>query len=66
VASIALFTRPREAYRGFWLTLGLLGFLDGVIVWPSLLQEPIALADLRVVLSIIDAIFYLRASAQWK
>ena len=93
----------REAYRGFWLMLGLWGVLDGVIVWPSLLQEPMALADLRVVLGInlllqciylptgiimatrakplvkgfgfgilvsaiplgiIDAIFYLRASAQ--
>ena len=51
-STIALFTRPREVYRGFWLMLGLWGFLDGVIVWPSLLQEPMALADLRVVLGI--------------
>ena len=102
-STIALFTRPREAYRGFWLMLGLWGVLDGVIVWPSLLQEPMALADLRIMLAInlllqcvylptgiimatrakplvkgfgfgilvsaiplgiIDAIFYLRASAQ--
>ena len=32
--------------------LGLWGFLDGCIVWPSLLQEPMALADMRVVLGI--------------
>ena len=51
-STIALFTRPREAYRGFWLMLGLWGFLDGCIVWPSLLQEPMALADMRVVLGI--------------
>jgi hypothetical protein len=31
-STIALFTRPREAYRGFWLMLGLWGVLDGVIV----------------------------------
>ena len=51
-STIALFTRPRESYRGFWLMLGLWGILDGVIVWPSLLQEPMTLADMRVVLGI--------------
>ena len=48
----SLATRPREAYRGFWLMLGLWGILDGVIVWPSLLQEPMTLSDMRVVLGI--------------
>ena len=51
-STIALATRPREAYRGFWLMLGLWGILDGVIVWPALLQEPMTLADMRVVLGI--------------
>jgi uncharacterized membrane protein HdeD (DUF308 family) len=51
-STIALATRPREVYRAFWLMLGLWGILDGCIAWPSLLQEPMTLADVRVVLGI--------------
>lgn len=51
-ATVALFLRPRDLARGFWLMFGLWGLLDGLIVWPSLLQEPMAPDDLRWVLGI--------------
>ncbi len=51
-AVIALFVRPSDMYRGFWLMVGLWGILDGVIVWPALLQEPMSPADMRFVLGI--------------
>lgn len=51
-AVIGLFPRPGDAYRGFWLMLGLWGLLDGLIVWPGLLREPMDPAELRMVLGI--------------
>jgi uncharacterized membrane protein HdeD (DUF308 family) len=51
-ATVALFLRPRDSARGFWLMIGLWGLLDGLIVWPSLLQEPMAPDKLRWVLGI--------------
>ncbi len=51
-ATVALFSRPRDSARGFWLMLGLWGLLDGLIVWPSLLQEPMPPDALRGVLGI--------------
>jgi len=50
--SIALFLRPSEPYRGFWLMVALWGLLDGVIVWPSLLGAPMAADELRPILGI--------------
>ena len=41
-SAIALFRKPGEAQRGFWLMIGQWGLLDGVIVWPSLLGDPMA------------------------
>jgi hypothetical protein len=49
---VALFFKPRDLARGFWLMFGLWGLLDGLIVWPSLLQEPMAPDELRWVLGI--------------
>jgi hypothetical protein len=51
-ATVALFLRPSDSARGFWLMLGLWGLLDGLIVWPSLIQGPIAPDELRRVLGI--------------
>jgi len=51
-AAIALFRRPSEAYRGFWLMLALWGLLDGIIVWPSLLGTPMTPDELRPILGI--------------
>ena len=51
-ATVALFLRPGDSARGFWLMFGLWGLLDGLIVWPSLLQEPMAPDELRWVLGI--------------
>ncbi|XZE17677.1 DUF6992 family protein [Pirellulaceae bacterium SH449] len=51
-ATVALFFKPRDFARGFWLMLGLWGLLDGLIVWPSLLQEPMAPEQLHIVLGI--------------
>jgi len=51
-ASIALFRKPHESHRGFWLMVALWGLLDGAIVWPSLLQDPMAPEDLRTILGI--------------
>lgn len=51
-ATVALFLRPRDSARGFWLMVGLWGLLDGAIVWPALLQDPMAPDELRWVLGI--------------
>jgi len=51
-AAIALFRRPSEAQRGFWLMVALWGLLDGIIVWPSLLSAPIAIEELHRILGI--------------
>lgn len=51
-AAIALFRRPNEAQRGFWLMVALWGLLDGIIVWPSLLSAPIAIEELHRILGI--------------
>ena len=51
-ATVALFFKPRDSARGFWLMVGLWGLLDGFIVWPSLLQDPMTLDELRWVLGI--------------
>ena len=51
-SAIALFRKPGEAQRGFWLMIGLWGLLDGVIVWPSLLGDPMAADELRRILAI--------------
>lgn len=51
-AVVALFLKPRDSARGFWLMVGLWGLLDGFIVWPALLQEPIAFDELRRLLGI--------------
>lgn len=51
-ATVALFLRPRDSARGFWLMVGLWGLLDGFIVWPALLQDPMAPDELRWVLGI--------------
>ncbi|MBB3205502.1 hypothetical protein FHS27_001302 [Rhodopirellula rubra] len=44
--------RPRDSVRGFWLMVGLWGLLDGAIVWPALIQDPMAPDELRWVLGI--------------
>ncbi|WP_390852807.1 DUF6992 family protein [Aporhodopirellula rubra] len=51
-ATVALFMRPRDSVRGFWLMVGLWGLLDGAIVWPALIQDPMAPDELRWVLGI--------------
>jgi len=51
-ATVGLFFKPRDSVRGFWLMVGLWGLLDGLIVWPSLLQEPMAPDQLHWVLGI--------------
>jgi hypothetical protein len=51
-ATIALFLRQRDSLRGFWLMVGLWGLLDGVIVWPSLIREPMGPDELRGVLGV--------------
>jgi len=51
-SAIALFRKPGAAQRGFWLMIGLWGLLDGAIVWPSLLGDPMAADDLRRILVI--------------
>lgn len=51
-ATIALFFRPQDFARGFWFMVGLWGLLDGLIVWPGLLQEPMASDQLHFVLGI--------------
>ena len=51
-ATVALFLKPRDSARGFWLMVGLWGLLDGFIVWPALLQDPLAPDELRWVLGI--------------
>lgn len=51
-ATIALFRRPSEPQRGFWLMVALWGLLDGIIVWPSLLSDPIAIEELHRILGI--------------
>lgn len=51
-ASVALFRRPGEAWRGFWLMVALWGLLDGAIVWPSLLGDPMPAEKLRPILGV--------------
>jgi hypothetical protein len=47
-----LYARPRESARAFWFMCGMWGVLDGAIVWPSLIQEPVPVSELRGLLGI--------------
>ncbi len=51
-AVVGLYARPRESARAFWFMCGAWGFLDGVIVWSSFVQEPVPVAELKGLLGI--------------
>jgi hypothetical protein len=51
-AVVGLYARPRESARAFWFMCGAWGFLDGVIIWSSFVQDPMPVAELKGVLGI--------------
>lgn len=51
-ALVGLYARPGDLWRGFWFMCGVWGFIDGVIAWSSLVQEPLPVGELRGVLGV--------------
>jgi hypothetical protein len=67
-ATVGLYLRPNDRWRGFWFMSGLWGLIDGAIAWFGLVTEPPTTQELAFLLKVnggLDVAYLIVGAALW-